>query len=145
MLKGIPLCLSPDLLKTLAEMGHGDRIVIADANFASASMSAGHRMIRADGISSFEILEAILQLMPLDRTSDQCVFTFGKKEGGRLVPFPVYDKYKQIIAKYEPEAAERIVLEERFDFYNLAKQAFAIVATGETEHYGCIILQKGAI
>ncbi|MBC5580741.1 hypothetical protein H8S23_04415 [Anaerofilum sp. BX8] len=143
MLKGIPLVLSPDLLKTLAEMGHGDRIVLGDAYFASAAMAEKNRLLRADGVSSLALVDAILQLMPLDTWVDSCVFALGEAQGGGFAPAPMTLKYQEVIQKYEPQAAQNITLMDRFAFYDIARGSFAVVATGETEPYGCIILQKG--
>ena len=143
MLKGIPLVLSPDLLKTLAEMGHGDKIVLGDAYFASASMAKNNRLLRADGVSSLELVDAILQLMPLDTWVDSCVFALGEEKDGRYLPAEMTRKYQGIIRRYEPKAADSITLMDRFAFYDIAREAFAVVATGETQPYGCIILQKG--
>lgn len=143
MLKNIPLCLSPDLLKTLAEMGHGDKIVLGDAFFASASMAKNNRLIRADGMSSLVLMDAILQLMPLDTWVENAVTALGQAEGNGFVPAEMTRQYQALLEKYEPQAAKTIKLVDRFAFYDIAKQAFAVVATGETEPYGCIILQKG--
>lgn len=143
MLKGIPLVLSPDLLKTLAEMGHGDKIVLGDAYFASATMAKNNRLLRADGISSLELVDAMLQLMPLDTWVDSCVFALGEESDGRYLPAEMTRKYQEIIRRYEPKAADTITLMDRFAFYDIAKESFAVVATGETQPYGCIILQKG--
>ena len=143
MLKGIPLVLSPDLLKTLAEMGHGDKIVLGDAYFASATMAKNNRLLRADGVSSLELVDAILQLMPLDTWVDSCVFALGEESEGHYLPAEMTREYQEIIRRYEPEAADSITLMDRFAFYDIAKESFAVVATGETRPYGCIILQKG--
>ena len=143
MLKGIPPVLSPDLLKTLAEMGHGDRIVLGDAYFASATMAKKSRLLRADGVPSLALVDAILQLMPLDTWVDSCVFALGEAQGDGFAPAEMTRNYQEIIRRYEPQAADNITLMDRFAFYDIAREAFAVVATGETEPYGCIILQKG--
>ena len=141
MLKGIPSLLSPELLKILMEMGHGDEIVIGDGNFPAASCA--QRLVRCDGHGVPEVLEAILQLMPLDTWVDSCVFALGEAQGDGFAPAEMTRNYQEIIRRYEPQAADNITLMDRFAFYDIAREAFAVVATGETEPYGCIILQKG--
>ena len=98
MLKGIPLVLSPDLLKTLAEMGHGDRIVLGDAYFASAAMAEKNRLLRADGVSSLALVDAILQLMPLDGFVVKPVTIMDKMEMHRDLKCPVWDEFTDIVA-----------------------------------------------
>ncbi|MBQ4468939.1 MAG: fucose isomerase [Synergistaceae bacterium] len=144
MLKGIPEILSPDLLKVLAEMGHGDRIVISDGNFPSASMGKDGVVIRCDGHGVPELLDAILQLFPLDTFVEKPV-TLMKVVPGQEVATPIWDTYEEIIAKYDPRGKKAIDFVERFDFYAEAKKAFAVVATGERALYACMILQKGVI
>ena len=144
MLKGIPEILSPDLLKVLAEMGHGDRIVISDGNFPSASMGKDGVVIRCDGHGVPELLDAILQLFPLDTFVEKPV-TLMKVVPGQEVATPIWDTYEEIIAKYDSRGKKAIDFVERFDFYAEAKKAFAVVATGERALYACMILQKGVI
>lgn len=140
MLKNIPKILSPELLKVLCEMGHGDEIVIADCNFPSASKA--RILIRADGISSCEILDAVLQLFPLDQYDDNN-FVLMEKCSGDNADTSIWDTYKSILKKYEPNAS--ITFEERFDYYSRAEKAYAIVATGEESQYANIILKKGCV
>lgn len=140
MLKNIPKILSPELLKVLCEMGHGDEIVIADCNFPSASKA--RILIRADGISSCEILDAVLQLFPLDQYDDNN-FVLMEKCSGDKADTSIWDSYKSILKKYEPNAG--ITFEERFDYYSRAEKAYAIVATGEESQYANIILKKGCV
>ena len=144
MLKGIPEILSPDLLKVLAEMGHGDKIVISDGNFPSASMGKNGVVIRCDGHGVPELLDAILKLFPLDTFVEKPV-TLMKVVPGQEVATPIWDTYREIIAKYDPRGKDAIDFVERFDFYDEAKKAFAVVATGERALYACMILQKGVI
>ena len=141
MLKGIPAILSPELLKVLAEMGHGDEIVLADGNFPAESMGKNALVIRADGHSVPEILDAVLQLMPLDNYVDQPAALM--EAGGTGVP-PIWDDYRALLQKHgeDPQAVEMM---ERFAFYERAKKAYAIVATGETAIYANILLKKGVI
>ncbi|MCR2823051.1 RbsD/FucU family protein [Lederbergia panacisoli] len=137
MLKGIPAILSPDLMKTLMEMGHGDEIVLADGNFPSASNAK--RLIRCDGHGIPELLEAIMQFFPLDTYVDRPVALM------EVVPGDPYEA--TIWKEYEKTIGSTISIEyvERFAFYERARNAFAIVATSEKELYANIILKKGVI
>ena len=144
MLKGIPEILSPELLKVLAEMGHGDKIVISDGNFPSESMGKNGVVIRCDGHGVPELLDAILQLFPLDTFVDKPV-TLMKVVPGQEVATPIWDTYREIIAKYDSRGQDAIEFVERFDFYDEAKKAYAIIATSERALYACMILQKGVI
>ena len=144
MLKNIPPILSPEMLKVLCEMGHGDRLVIADANFPSESVGKNAIVLRADGHSAVELLDAVLQLFPLDTYVDHPV-SLMQVMPGDPVQTPIWDEYKATVTKYESRG-ERIFGEiERFAFYEEAKKAYAIIATGEKALYANIILQKGVI
>ena len=101
MLKGISPLLSPELLKVLDEMGHGDEIVFADANFPT--VSTGKRIVRADGIGAVELLDAVLQLFPLDQY-DEDHFVLMEVVPGDPVQTPIWDEYKAVLNRYEPEA-----------------------------------------
>lgn len=138
MLKGIPDILSPELVKTMMEMGHGDEIVIGDGNFPGASTNA--RCIRLDGHGACELLEAMLQLMPLD-TYAKPVYLM-QKVSGDTVETPIWEEYKKIIAPHTSEEPEEI---ERFAFYERASKAYAVVMTGETALYANVILKKGVV
>lgn len=140
MLKHIPKNLSPELLKILCEMGHGDEIVLADANFPSASIAK--RLVRADGIPAGELLQAILTLMPLDQYDSEN-FLLMEKCAGDLADTSVWEEYQTILHAAEPQAKAAFL--ERFTFYNRARQAYAVVATGETRQYANIILKKGCV
>lgn len=140
MLKNIPKIISPELLKVLSEMGHGDEIVIADGNFPAAAYA--NKLIRADGIDAVDMLEAILQLIPLDQY-DNNNFVLMEKCAGDNADTSLWEEYKSIIKKYEFDAV--VSFEERFDYYERAKRAYAIVATGEERQYANIILKKGCI
>lgn len=142
MLKGIPSVLPPDLLKILMEMGHGDTLVIGDGNFPHASM--GQRLVRCDGNGVPELLDAILKLMPLDSYSEYQAGLMQVVPGDPCKPV-IWDKYKEIIAKYEPENNRNIEMIERFDFYERAKQAYAVVSSSEMALYANIILKKGVV
>lgn len=144
MLKNIPSILSPDLLKILMEMGHSDEIVIADGNFPSASMA--QRLIRLDGHGVPEVLNAILELFPLDSYVEAPVALMQVGENDQ-VPI-IWETYRQIIADREGVLwGKEIAIEpiERFSFYERAKKAYAIIATGETALYANILLKKGVV
>ncbi len=144
MLRGIPFVISPKMLRTLAEMGHGDTITIGDAYFAASTMAEKGRLLRADGIDAVTLTDAILQLIPLDNWCDCSVTFMGKPdENGELCSCEMTDRLSETIAKYDPEAARSARFVDRFEFYDLAKKSFAVVASGELENYGCVILQKG--
>ena len=141
MLKGINPIISPELLKILMEMGHGDEIVIGDGNFPAASIA--QRLVRADGHGVCGILDAILDLMPLDAYVDAPAGLMQITPGDDVVPV-IWEDYRKIIKKHEP-ANNKIEEIERFAFYERAKKAYAVVATGETAIYANIILKKGVV
>ncbi len=141
MLKGISPLLQPELLKVLAEMGHGDEIVIGDANFPAASM--GKRCVRCDGHKVTELLDAILQLFPLDTFVEAPVTLMEVVPGTAPDEPPIWKEFREVIDKHEP--GKKISFEERFAFYERSKQAFATIQTGETALYACVILKKGVI
>ncbi len=139
MLKGIPPILSPELLKILMEMGHGDEIVIGDGNFPAASLAK--RLVRLDGHGVPEILDAVLALMPLDTYVAEPAALMATTQGD---PEPeIWKIYEQIVEKREP--GKKIGFEERFAFYERTKKAYAVIATGETAVYANIILKKGVV
>lgn len=142
MLKGIPAILSPELLKVLCEMGHGDRLVIADGNFPSESMGKDGIVIRMDGHGTPEVLEAILELFPLDTYVEQPVRLM-EVVAGDEVETPIWEAYKEIIQNQEGRGAECIGYLERFRFYQEAQSAYAVIATGERALYANVMLQKG--
>ncbi len=137
MLKGISPILSPELLKILMEMGHGDELVIGDGNFPAASMA--QRLVRLDGHGVPAILDAIMQLFPLDTFVERPVALMQVVPGDDTVPV-IWEDYKRIIGKYEGEV--RIEEVERFAFYDAAPQAYCCVATGESALYANIILKR---
>jgi len=146
MLKGIPKIISPELLKVLSEMGHSDRIVIADGNFPAQSMGKNAIVIRADGHGIPELLDAILTVFPLDTYTDKpaVLMQLMDRDVGR-VETPIWDEYKKIISKHDDRGAEALGNIDRFDFYEEAKKCYAIIATGESAIYANIMLQKGVI
>lgn len=143
MLKNIPSILSPQLLKVLAEMGHGDEIVIADGNFPTESVGKDAIVIRADGHGVTELLEAVLTLIPLDQYSECQAALMAVVEGDPCKPV-IWEEYKRLLAAYEPVYGN-IEMMERFSFYERAKKAYAIIATGETAIYANILLKKGVV
>lgn len=139
MLKGIPSEISPELLKILCEMGHGDEIVLGDGNFPAATNAK--RLVRADGLGVPQMLSAILKLIPLDTYVDSPVMLMAT---GENEPTPeIWSEYEKIIAENNGET--NITQLPRFDFYERAKKAFAVVATGETAIYANVILKKGVV
>ncbi|GHU22719.1 fucose isomerase [Spirochaetia bacterium] len=141
MLKTISKIISPDLLKILCEMGHGDEIVIADGNFPAAALAS--RLIRADGHGGSEILDAVVKLFPLDTYADPNVLLMEVVKGDPVVPV-IWDEYKKILAGAEGDRV-KIRHIERFAFYERCKSAYAVIATGESALYANIILKKGVI
>lgn len=139
MLKGIHKIISPELLYVLDKMGHGDEIVIADGNFPGESL--GRQTLRADGSGVPELLEAILPLFPLDVYASP-VYLMDKTEQDRDLDIPIWEEYKRITAQYTD--ADPVFL-ERFEFYERAKKAYAVVVTGESAIYANVILKKGVV
>ena len=139
MLKNVPKIISPELLKVLCEMGHGDEIVIADANYPAETN--GKRVVRADGLKGPELLEAILELIPLDTYAEENMLLMATTNGD---PTPeIWDVYKKRAEKKDKNV--RLGFLERNEFYNRSKNAYAIVASGEEAIYANIILKKGVI
>jgi L-fucose mutarotase len=141
MLKGISPIISPELLKLLMEMGHGDEIVLADGNFPAASVA--QRLVRSDGNGCPELLEAILQLFPLDPYVERPVALMAVVPGDPYQPV-IWDKYREIVRKAEPGFTDFEMM-ERFAFYERAQKAYAVVASSEKALYANIILKKGVI
>lgn len=141
MLNHIPSILSPDLVKTLMEMGHGDEIIIADGNYPSSSQ--GVKVIRADGLKVAPLLDAILGFLPLDSYSEKSVTLMEVVKGDTTVPV-VWDLYKHIIEEkgYTLDVLEHV---DRFDFYTRSENVFAIIATSDEALYANIILKKGVV
>lgn len=144
MLKGIPKILSPELLKVLCEMGHSDRLVIADGNFPAESVGKNAIVIRMDGHGACEILEAILQLFPLDTYVEHPV-NLMQVMPGDPVETPIWESYKEIVSRADERGGEAVGEIERFAFYEEARSAYAVIATGETALYANIMLQKGVV
>ena len=141
MLKNIPSIIPPDLLKILMEMGHGNEIVIGDGNFPAAAYA--QRLVRCDGHGGPEVLDAILKLMPLDTYVDAPLTLMQVVEKDAPEP-EIWSEYRQIAKKYEPDNCKFEQM-ERYAFYERAKEAYAVIATGESAIYANIILKKGVV
>lgn len=144
MLKGIPQILSPELLKVLCEMGHSDRLVIADGNFPAENMGKDAIVLRLDGHGVPEILDAILKVFPLDTYVDHPVSLMEVMKGD-TVETPIWDEYKEIVTKHDSRGDACIGNIERFKFYDESKTSYAIIATSEKALYANIMLQKGVV
>lgn len=144
MLKGIPKILSPELLKVLCEMGHSDRLVIADGNFPVESIGKNVKVVRMDGHGTCEILEAVLRLFPLDTYVDHPVNLMQVMPGDD-VETPIWDSYYDIVRNADERGESAVGQIERFEFYEQARSAYAIIATGEGALYANIMLQKGVV
>lgn len=140
MLKGIHPLLGPDLLHALRTMGHGDDIVIADANFPANSM--GPKVIRADGVDALAMTEAVLAHMPLDTFVAEAAWRMQVVGDPTAVP-PVCAAFQDIVSRLAGDFTVHSV--ERFAFYDMARRAAFIVATTEFRLYGNIILKKGVV
>lgn len=140
MLKNIPSIISPELLKVLDEMGHGDEIVIGDGNFPAASNA--NILIRCDGHGVPELLDAILTLLPLDVYVDAPVALMQVTPGDNA-DTSIWNEYRKIVDKHQDDVKFEEV--ERFAFYERARKAYAIIATGETALYANVILKKGVV
>jgi L-fucose mutarotase len=136
MLKGVPSIISPDLLAILAQMGHGDELVISDAHFPAYSVNS--KVVRVDAASSPEMMKAITKLIELDQYVEKPVMMMAPVPGDSLDP-ELMAECREILG----ENADRIDFIERFAFYDRAKTAYAVVVTGESRIYGNIIVKKG--
>ena len=144
MINSIPTILSPELLKVVCEMGHSDQIVLADGNFPTESMGKDCVVIRCDGHGVPELLEAILEIFPLDTYVEKPVSLMEVVPGDN-VETPIWDIYKKIVGKYDDRGEDVVGNIERFEFYEEAKKSYAIIATGEKALYANVILQKGVV
>jgi len=139
--KKIPKNMSPDLIKVLMEMGHGDEIVIAEGNFPSAANAK--RLVRCDGLSASAVLKSILELFPIDTYTKSPISLMAVVENDAISPF-IWEEYSKILNHSDAENKEVEYL-ERFAFYERSKKAYAIVATGEEALYANSILRKGVV
>jgi Fucose dissimilation pathway protein FucU len=143
MLKGIPPILSPELLKVLCEMGHTDELTIGDGNFPGHTY--GKKVIRLDGHGVPEILDAILQVFPLDTYVEKPV-TLMSVVKGDTAKTPIWDTYKEIVAKYDDRGADCFEEIDKWEFYDKTKdKSTVVIMTGETAIYANIILKKGVV
>lgn len=141
MLKRIDPLLTPDLLQVLAAMGHGDELVIVDANFPA--VSTAQRLIRLDGVSATRALQAVLSLLPLDDFVDSPAAVMQVVGSPETVP-EVVKEFQWLVNEAEGKEIKFTMI-DRFKFYERAHVAFAIVVSGETRLYGNVILKKGII
>ena len=145
MLKGIDPLLTPDLLKVLAEMGHGDELVIADANFTAASLGRGKPLITLAGVGVQRVVEAVLTLLPLDAMVDQPLALMqvgGTPDGYRSAQQRTLIGALHAAGHAVPQQWQAM---ERFAFYDRVRSAFAIVHTGELQPWANVILKKGVL
>ncbi|RSL32113.1 fucose isomerase [Salibacterium salarium] len=140
MLKGVPSMISPELIKVLMEMGHGDKLLIADGNFPA--YRCGEKIIRCDGVSISEILNAVLYLFPLDVKVKKPVTLMNITADE--TPPESWEWYKKIIAKNHAAEYE-FDYRDRFEFYEKAKESYAIIATTDISYKGNILLEKGVV
>jgi L-fucose mutarotase len=141
MLKGIDPLLGPELLAVLRSMGHGDEIALVDANFPAHASNP--RVVRLDGVSLTRVLDAVLSVMPLDDFVAETAWRMAVVDDPAK-ELPIFEEFRQTIARHAGRDARLAVL-ERFAFYGRARQAFAIVVTGERRLYGNLILKKGIV
>ena len=139
MLKGISPVISPELLKVLAEMGHGDTLVLGDCNYPA--VSTGKRCIREDGVKATDLLKGIMQLLPLDVNEPGAPVTLMKSTDNPDLKPEIWSDFQDIVLEQEPSATFEYC--DRFGFYNKAKDSFACIQTSEEKYFGCIILRKG--
>ena len=143
MLKGIPAILSPELLKILSEMGHTDELTIGDGNFPGHTY--GKKVIRLDGHGVPEVLDAILQVFPLDTYVDKPVTLMGVVKGD-TVKTPIWDTYKEIVAKHDERGSNCFEEIDKWDFYERTRdKSTVVIMTSETALYANIILKKGVV
>jgi len=140
MLKGLDPVLGPELLATLRAMGHADEIAVVDANFPAASNA--RRLIRADGIAAPRMIRAILSVLPLDQFEPIAAFRMAVDGAPGEVP-PIIAEFEALLARAGYESPIGVI--ERFAYYERARAAYAVVATGERRYWGNLILKKGAL
>jgi len=141
MLKLVSPVISPELIKVLMEMGHGDELVIADGNFPAASIA--QRLVRADGLGCPALLDAILDLLPLDQYVAKPVALMEVVPGDPYQPV-IWEEYRTILRRHETAFTDFEYV-ERFAFYERARRAYAVLATSEMALYANIILKKGVV
>ena len=145
MLKGINKILTGDILKILCDMGHGDELVIADANFPAETVAK--RLIRCPGIDGSQLLEAISELFPLDTYVEYSASVMDLTDGDKAKGMPtpeVWGVYKDILSKMDDNFSELGKI-ERNEFYERTTKAFAVIQTGEERQYGNLLIVKGVV
>ncbi len=146
MLKGIDPRLDADVLYALRAMGHGDVLIVADTNFPSHSVASETVLgeaLRMDNLTAAQAIDAILSVMPLDTFGDAAACRMEIVDAPTEVP-PVQAEV-QVVVDAAQGSARPMASIERFDFYDQAKRAFAVIQTGERRFYGCFLLRKGVI
>lgn len=141
MLKNLNPLLSPELIYTLSRMGHGDEIAVVDANFPAETNA--ERLVRLDGVTATDALEAIVSVLPIDTFVDDPVNTMAVVGDPEAIP-DIAHTFRAIIQRHSPGPVPFRAL-ERDAFYARSRKAFAIVATGERRLYGNVILTKGVV
>lgn len=144
MLKGIDPIIPPVLLKVLCEMGHGDTLVIADGNFPAETVGRNATVVRCDGHGTVELLKPVLDLIPLDQYVDRPV-TLMEVVPGDPVKTPIWREYEHLVTAVDSRGTSVFGYLERFAFYEEARKAHCIVATGERAQYANVILRKGVV
>ncbi len=147
MLKGISPLISPELLKVLCEMGHGDTICLADGNYPveAKAMQCGCKVVRLDGQNIVPLLKAVLELFPLDMSSEKTACLMQKQECDKDVPTPIWEEFAQCLDDADPRGRNMMEFVDRFEFYERSKDCYCIVQTGEGAIYANIILKKGVV
>lgn len=143
MLRGIPSILSPELLKVLSEMGHGDEIVLADGNFPALAYPETGRVIRCDGHGIPELLEAILPYFPLDSYVENSAVMMRVPETDPYCPV-IWETYFALGKKFEKDGLRQLHLDKP-EFYQRTRKAYAVVTTSETQLYANLVLRKGVV
>lgn len=145
MLKGVPACISPALLKILSEMGCGDTLVLAAANFPAAACARDAIVIRADGVGTLPLLRGILQFVPLDKHVPNPVQLIERTAADAQLSVPIWPAYEALIVENDIRGSTAIEWIDRYKFYTMATRAYAIIATSEPSPYASILLQKGDV
>lgn len=141
MLKGVPTSISPDLMHVMMSMGHGDELVIADGNFPADSNA--QRIVRADGLDAPTVLAAMLQFFSIDSFVNDPAMVMQPVDNDSSEP-PIWSEFRRLLEQSESRPIELTPI-ERFEFYDRAREAYAIVATSETAIYANLILKKGVV
>ena len=143
MLKTLPPILTPDLLHALASMGHGDEVALVDAHFPASRVAQQglNRLVRLPGLSATAVLEAVLQVLPLDDSASACAWTMQVMGDAHRVPDAVAE-FQSVLKR---QGMSEVATLERFAFYEQAKAAYVVVQTGDERTYANILLRKGLV